>query len=198
MIITRTAKFIDGKMVYDPPLTAAEKAADAARFKEMVSTRRAPGLNGTDRAFLEGDVIHHGLAGKTPAMQAHMVKKAREAGINITGKVFKGALADQRGAGDPMAWVGGTDDVIAACKAKNLVCRGSVNYDDGYQPPPPADVPLSDKIIKETAQEYLAADPTWARKPRELREMIIDKHGAPAKGRSPRKPKQDFSHIPDP
>lgn len=197
MIITRTAKFIGGKMVYDPPLTDAEKAADAKRFTEMVSTRRAPGLNGTDRAFLEGDVIHHGLQDKTPAMARHMVKKAREAGINITGKVYKSSLADQRGAADPMAWVGGTDDVLAACKAKNLICRGSVNY-EGTPPPPTPDCPLSDRIIKETARSYIAADPTWASKPHELCEMIIDKHGAPAKGRSPQKPKQDFSHIPDP
>lgn len=196
MIITRTAKFIDGKMVYDPPLTKAEKAADANRFAEMVSTRKAPGLNGTDRAFLEGDVIHHGLQNQAPFMREHMVEQARKAGINITGKVYKSGLADQRGPADPMAWVGGTDDVLAACKAKNLNCRGSVNH-KGHELPPKPDVLLAESLIKEQAAEYVAQNPEWKRKPEELRQMIIEKHGTPSKFKNP-KPIKIKPDVPDP
>lgn len=196
MIITRTAKFIDGKMVYDPPLTKAEKAADAKRFAEMVSTRRAPGLNGTDRAFLEGDVIHHGLNNQAPFLQEQMVSQARKAGINITGKVYKAGLADQRGAADPQAWVSGIDDVLAVCKAKNLNCRGAVNH-KAHEVPPKPDVPLAEKLIQEQAAEYVAKDPSWKKKPQELRQMIIDKHGSPSKFKNP-KPITIKPDVPDP
>lgn len=196
MIVTRTAKFIGGKMVYDPPLTAAEKAADAKRFAEMVETRQAPGLNGTDRAFLEGDVINHGLSNQAPFMREQMVLQAKKAGINITGKVYKSSLADQRGAADPMAWVGGVDDVLTACKAKNLNCRGSVNH-RAREMPPKADVPLAENLIREQAAEYVQKDPSWKDKPGELRQMIIEKHGAPSKFKRP-KPFKIKPDVPDP
>lgn len=185
MIITRTAKFVNGKLVYDPPLSGAEKAEDARRFAEMVQCRRGPAYNGSDRTFMEGDVLGHGLADMPMPIQEHFISEAKRAGISIAGKVYKGGLADQRGPRDPGAWVGGQDDVLAVAKARDLVVRGTnVQYDSGSQPIPKPAKPLSDKLVAEFSEKYIAADPKWKAKPQELKEMVIDTHGAPANERA--------------
>jgi hypothetical protein len=197
MKITRTATLVGGVMVYDPPYTDEELRAQALSFQEMLKSRRAPVMKGSDRAFLEGDVIHHGLQGIRRDMAEHMVAEARRAGINITGKVYKGGLADQRGPADPEAWVGSTDDVLAVCKRKKLRCNGIVHYEPPPAPPPP-DVPLAPHIVEDLAREYIAEDPDLSRKPiQEIREMVIDKHGTPSKFRNPPK-KKSYDDVPDP
>lgn len=195
MNVTRTGKFENGKFVYYPPLTKAEIAADKQRFAEMCQARRGPALNGTDRAFLEGDVIHHGLQHLRKEDALKHVEMARKAGIDITGKVYKSGLSDQRGPADPMAWVGSRDDVINACIVNKKRCRGSVTY-QGPELPPEPDCPLSEKVIRDISNEYVAANPDLSRKPHELREMVIEKHGAPAHGK--KKKKGNYDQTPDP
>lgn len=170
----RTMKRIDGKVVWDPPYTASEDAAKKELFSDMCRSRIAPGGNGTDRTFMNSnDVLHHGLGDHPQWLQEMIVKRARKAGINITGKVFKGGLGR---AENPDAWVGGTSDVLEVCRRRNLTCEGIVNH-RGHEEMPSDDMPLAADLVAEAAQHYVAEDPNWAKKPQELREMVIDRHG---------------------
>lgn len=179
----RTLKMVDGKPVWDPPYTAKELAAKRELFGQMCQSRIAPGGNGTDRTFMnDRDVRNHGLNGRVPDWMAEAyIREAKKAGIDIAGKVYKGSLADGRGPACPDAWVGGLSDVLAVAKKRNLKVDGIVNYDSGYDPPPPPDIPMAEDLVQSKARQKIAADPKWKEKhPQELREAVIDAHGAPA------------------
>lgn len=178
----RTCKTINGKLVWDPPFTKAEEAANRRKFAEMCETRTAPNLNGVNENYLRGQVIHHGIGHLPMFMQQQIIGQAKAAGIDITGKVYRAGLADRRGSADPEAWVSDTGDVLAVCKRRNLSAEGIVNH-KGHAVHT-EDVPLADGIIKGLAREYVAKDPKLAKDPHELREMIVEKHGAPANKRS--------------
>lgn len=177
---------------------ACEARGLAAEFDRMVETgctpqfaamcllRQAPGTKGTDRALMQGDVLNHGLADMPVWLQEMHVAKAKAAGISIAGKVYKGGLADGRGPADPAAWVGGVDDVLEVARKRDLhVYDGVVTHTPVRDIVPKPDVPLAPKLVEGLVNDYLQADPGLAAKPRqELREMVIDKHGARAAWRS--------------
>lgn len=191
MNITRTARIENGKLVWDRPYTLEEKRENEQRFLDMTRSKIAPGTGGTDRAFLQGHVLNHNLQDMPVWMQQNYVTRARKAGINITGKVYKSGLADKRGPADPRAWVSDLNDVRHVCEDRSLYCEGSFHHTP-EQPPPTPDCPLADSAIAECAMDYLAEDPSWALKPQELKEMIVEKHGAPAAYKTPIK----FSDVP--
>ena len=146
-------------------------------FAAMLAQRRPPGALGTDRAFLEGT---HSWGDKLWTQNAEGIHDtAKKAGISTQGKVYKGGLGKPN---DPMAWVSGRDDVIAACKAKGLSSTGSVNY----QSPPqkPKRKVLASDICDNYVRGILATEPETRekvkRKPKlinEVRERVIAKHG---------------------
>ncbi len=184
MNITRTAKIVNGKLVYDVPPTESELAADAARFAGMLQARQAPGTANTDRAFLEGQ---HSCGFDTePDWFKEMVhSKAKAAGVNTVGKKYVGQLADERGIADPLAWVSGLDDVKAVVKERNLNCP---NLGIQGEPTPAVDIPLAEKHIESIDRDYAIQDPNWKKKKKQYRrEAIIDAHGAPAAGKGKRK-----------
>lgn len=185
-VINRVVRIKNGKKIYDPPMTPDEVEADRQRFAEMCRVRKAPGTMGTDRAFLEGQ-HNHGFTEEPDFMQGMLVTKAKEAGINITGKKYVGGLADHRGPKDPMAWVSDTHEALAVAKARNLDVTGVVNH-RAHEVDPPKDVPLAENRIRDLDRMYAAKDPSWKRKRKqERREAIIDAHGAPAKNKGARK-----------
>lgn len=176
----RTCKLVNGEFVYDPPYTPEELEAHKARFADMCESHVAPGGHGTDRSLMDcSSVINHGLTGPT-FLQEYTVNRARAAGINITGKVYKSGLADYRGPACPDAWISSVSDVHAVAERRNLTVQGMVNH-KGREVPPKPDKPLSERLIREISGRYLAADPKWRERPKqELREMVVAQHGAPA------------------
>jgi len=184
MKITRTAKFVNGKMVWEPPFTPAEQAEREASFNAMVASGIPPAYPGSEKTFLHGASINHGLADHPSWMQEGMIRMAHEAGINTHGKVYKGGIADGRGPRDPEAWVSTMQDVLDVAKRRNLTIKsgagiGGVNHEGVLMPPPP-DVALNPRIVKTKMQEMIANNPELATADkRELAEQIIDKHGAP-------------------
>lgn len=164
------------------------KKGNTPQFAAMIAMRQPPGTKGTDRALLEGDIIHHGLQHYPDWFKEMAIGRARKAGIDVAGKVYKSGLADSRGPECPDAWVGGTDDILRVCKKRNLSCRGIVNY-TGHDTPPTPDVPLAEDLIQESIPDMLMQEPKLAKDPVQLREAIIEKHGAPAAKRAPRKTK---------
>lgn len=194
MNITRTAKFVNGKMVYDPPYTAEELRLQKQKFAEMCQARRAPMMGGSERALMEGDVLNHGLSGEHPGVAAQYIAKAKYAGIDITGKVYKGGLADGRGPGDPDAWVSGVDDVLRVAKKKNKNLTGVINYRAVEMPPPP-DVPLSDQAIAEIAPVYLQRHPDFKGDIRDLKAAVTEEHGAPVRKQKKRFTKAQLAKL---
>lgn len=196
----RTAKKVNGKIVWDPPYTESELKHKRSLFDDMVQSKIPPGYAGQiDRRYLSGKVLDHGIGHLPSFMQQEAIYKARKAGIDITGKIYVSGLADGRGAGCPDAWVGGVDDVKAACVRLGKSCEGLVNYSAPEKPPAP-DVELAEPIVREFAQKYAEEDPKLARDPVQLREMVIEKHGAPAQRRATPKfrCRQDIDRIPEP
>lgn len=186
MNITRTAQMVAGKLVYTPPFTAAEEAHNKKLFEEICYTKQAPGTQGTDRAFLEGH-HNHGFDREPEWMQYMILNKAKMAGVQTQGKVYKGGLADARGPADPRAWVSDTHDVKKVCEERNYDCRGAVTAKGELVERPP-DVPLAEKLIEGITADYLEKDPDLKRKPKqEVREMVIATHGTPAKFKGPSK-----------
>jgi hypothetical protein len=150
------------------------------RWAEMVATKCPPGTKGTDRAFLEGRQNNQQLD-DLPKLQAqYMVREARQAGINISGKHYVAGIADKRGWRDPAAWVSSNDDVLKVARQRRLSVSGTVNYDPG--PAPRKTVKLSESIIKEEMRKELRKHPRANKG--ELREKIIDKHAYKLKGRT--------------
>lgn len=149
------------------------------RWAEMCALQIAPGTKGTDRAFLEGRQNNQQLD-ELPERQAkYMVREAKNAGINISGKYYCAGLADSRGWRDPAAWVTSNDDVLKVARKRRLAVSGSVNYDPG---PAPRQVKvLSEGIIKDEMRKELRKNPRANKG--ELREKIIDKHAYKVKGR---------------
>lgn len=151
------------------------RKGESHNFAEMAATRTAPGLNGTETAFFRGKHQNQGL--EDNFMGERMRKLARKAGISIEGKVFIGQMADKRGAEDPRAWVSSPSEIKRWCEETGAGCDGLVKV-KASPPPPPVQCRLGEDIVQEKMQEYLKKDPSRAANLPELREEIIERHGA--------------------
>lgn len=143
----------------------------------MAATRIAPGTMGTDRAFMEGRMLNHGLD-PCPWNQQYIMSTAKRAGVVTTGKVYCSQLADKRGPADPRAWVSGVDDVRAVCRDRGWGCSGSVRI-QGAEPPPVEVEALAPDLVQEIMQKRLAENPDLKNKLDDLREEVIETHGTP-------------------
>ncbi|MFO0452128.1 MAG: hypothetical protein ACK52I_26330 [Pseudomonadota bacterium] len=142
------------------------------KWAAMCVTQTPPGTRGTDRALMEGryagqwlDEMHKDHANK-------IVREAKAAGINISGKFYCSGLADKRGHCDPAAWIESTGDIKRVAEERNLTVHGIVNHKG--RPEPPKRVKLNEKIVKRLVAEERKRHP--GKKAGELREMVIEKH----------------------
>lgn len=139
------------------------------RFAEMCALQTPPGTKGSDRAFFEGRSNQQQFD-QMPARQAQwLLKEAKQAGINPTGKYYLGGLADKRGWKDPKAWVSNIDDVKRVAQERNLHVEGAVTVEG--RPVPPKRTALNERIIREEMR----------RNPGMSRDAIIEKHAHPKK-----------------
>lgn len=146
----------------------------APRFAEMCALQIAPGVKGTDRAFMEGR-LNNEQFNKMPKDHArNILTLARRAGINPNGKYYCSGLADKRGPADPMAWVDGAGDVKRVASQRNLTVSGAVEHKGVAQPRPKAPV-LSERLTREMMRVEKKSHPTM--KQGELRELVQDKYG---------------------
>ena len=94
--------------------------------------------------------------------------------------MYKGGIGRPN---DPMAWVGNSGDVLAACKEKGLSCEGAVSYKA-----PERRIKkkrLADDIAHGFMQKELASDPSLRERVKknpkklvELKEKVVEKHGS--------------------
>jgi len=114
-------------------------------FALMCSLQQPPGTRGSDRADL-------------PKRQANwMVKEAKAAGINPSGKFYLSGIADKRGHLDPEAWVDSVADVKRVAKKRNLSVQGMVNVQSS-EVPRKSEI-LNPKIEQELAKKELSKHP---------------------------------------
>lgn len=128
------------------------------QFAEMVALQQPPGTRGTDRAFMEGRNAGEWLNSMPKRQADRMVREARQAGINTSGRFYMGGLADKRGHRDPEAWVDGAGDVLRVAQKRNLEVHGIVDY----VPPqrePPKEVDINPSILREHVRKEMKANP---------------------------------------
>lgn len=141
-------------------------------FALMCALQQPPGAKGTDRAFQEGRLDGNWLD-KMPKHQAQrIVREARAAGIDITGKQYVSGLADKRGHMDPLAWVSDTADVKRVAKARNLTVQGAVNHQGVETIRKTKEI--SKQIENRLVQQEMAQNPKL--KKAEAREVVREKH----------------------
>jgi hypothetical protein len=164
-----------------PDAVATYKAAlpYGERWAEMCATRCPPGTKGSERAFLEGRQNNEQFDTLPKRQAQYMIREAKQAGINPSGKYYCAGIADGRGWRDPAAWVSSNDDVLKVAKARRMAVSGSVNYDPG--PAPPQRKLLAESIVRDEVRKEKRKNPTANAK--ELRAKVIEKHAYRAKGR---------------
>ena len=148
------------------------------RWAMMSAVRRAPQMKNSDRTFNEGR--RRMMNGMDAVNQRKILELARKAGINTQGKFYVGGLGTYT---DKCAWVSTIDDMREVVQKRNLNASGVLNV-QGLEVPPPPPVPLAEPLVKEYMGKYLKRDPALRercrKRPkarRELREMVITKHG---------------------
>jgi hypothetical protein len=128
------------------------------RWAEMAALQQPPGTTGTDRAFQQGRLDGNWMDDMPVHMARRIVREAKAAGIDITGKQYMSGLADKRGHCDGEAWVSDLSDVRRVAKKRNLQVRGIVNID--AHETPPVRVDLDPKIARELAKKEIAKNPS--------------------------------------
>ena len=147
-------------------------AAQRAHYDECLANGCTPGLaemfalqvapmSWSEREFLEGhcngkqfeDVPHVGELYR---------KEAVKAGVNPTGKIYHGGIAEYPG--DPKAWIDGRSHLKSICEANGWGCRGAVNT-KLRNDVEPTKVDVAEHIVEQYARKAVAADPALARKP---------------------------------
>lgn len=145
------------------------RAGNAPGFAAMLALRSPPGSR-SDREFCRDFAHGKQFDNMGRASREYILREAKRAGINITGKIFKSGLGKPS---DPLAWVADRHDVLKTAQAKNLFVRGRVNYDPPELPPPPP-TPLAPDMLKNRVLRQTAANPDLAAKCRESKKVMRD------------------------
>jgi hypothetical protein len=132
------------------------------RFAAMCALQQPPGTKGTDRAFMQGRYAQEWMANMPKGQAAWMIREAKSAGINTSGRFYMGGIADKRGHLDPEAWVDSTADVLRVAKKRDLEVHGIVDYVPP-QKPPPKEVDINPKILREHVRKEMKANPKLKR-----------------------------------
>jgi hypothetical protein len=143
------------------------KAGNNPGFAAMLALKTPPGSK-SDREFAR-DFAHGKQFDKMgKASREHILREAKRAGINITGKIFKSGLGKPS---DPLAWVSDSGDVLRTAKLKGLHVTGRVNYTPPELPPPPP-VPLAQDLLRNRVLAKTAADPALAARCRKNPKLV--------------------------
>jgi hypothetical protein len=111
---------------------------------------------------MEGRLAGQWLDGLPKKQAEWMVREAKAAGINTSGRFYMGGIADKRGHLDPEAWVDSAGDVLRVAKKRDLEVHGIVDY----VPPqkgPPKEVDINPRILREHVKKELKQNPRMRR-----------------------------------
>lgn len=147
-------------------------AGQSPLFAEMCALQQPPGTKGTDRAFQQGRLDGNWLDDLPPRQAKKMVREAKAAGINISGKQYMSGLANKLGHCDPRAWVSDVSDVKQVAKDRNLSVSGivTVNAPEVFQ----KQVDLNPRIASGLAKKEIARNPSLSM--RDALAKVKEKH----------------------
>jgi hypothetical protein len=145
------------------------------RFAEMCALQAAPAVHGTNDNWMRGRRDGNWMDSLPKKQAQWMLREAKAAGIDPTGKYYMSGIADSRAHLDPEAWVSGKDDVLRVAKKRRLEVKGQINYTppEGVEPPKRTKG-LNPKLVKELAKREAASEPGLSRQAAEQR--IREKH----------------------
>lgn len=151
------------------------EAGQTPRFAEMCALQAAPAVHGTDDSWMHGRRDGNWMDGLPKRQAQWMVREAKAAGIDITGKYYMSGLADKRGHLDGEAWVGSRADVLRVAKKRKLELKGQINYTppEGVAPPQRRNA-MNPKLVRQMARKEMAAEPGLTRQAAEAR--VREKH----------------------
>lgn len=151
-------------------------------FALMAVSRAAPVMGNCDRAFCEHQ--HNYMTREVGDMNRKlMVENARKAGISTEGKTYCGFIGQYD---DPMAWVSGREDAVAACKAKGISTDGTLKVKSPRKEQAPTKRFLAADLVEDQAVRILKSEPKTLEKfkagklkKEALRERVRAEHGPP-------------------
>ena len=167
-----------GEAIYDPPLSKTEIDRGRKNMREMITSRKFPGVK-TENTFFSGRGTLSDQFKDDPWYLEKIIEGARARGYEPNpNDVYLTQLATD-GDGDPDAFVSqadGMSKIRKVCESKKLYCEdlGTERYEVAPTPP----VRLAEDLVQEKVAEY-KADPEYSTMgDQELREFVVDKHGA--------------------
>lgn len=167
-------KVIDGKYV-----SFDDSPPPESRLREVLDGRKMPAIR-TDAQFL----ANHGTLDKQfegdDRQLTAITDTAKKRGYNPSpNDTYIPTLA--RYPGDPLAFVPADspkNHIKKVCETTDRACEGDVSVQRESKKPPKS-VRLGEDLIQEEAAMRIMKNPEEARKPKEqLRNEILDKHGA--------------------
>lgn len=166
-----------GEAIYDPPLSKTEIDRGRNNMREMINARKFPGVK-TESTFFSGRGTLDQQFKDDPWYLERIIEGARARGYEPNpNDVYMSQLAD--GDGDPDAFISqadGMSKIRKVCESKKLHCEelGTERYDVAPKPT----VKLAEDLVQEKMAEY-KADPEYSSMgDQELREFVVDQHGA--------------------
>lgn len=179
---TTTYPVISGNPAVQSHYETMRRNGESHSIAEMCATRFAPKMHGSERALLEGLTENHRIS-RMPEDQLDLrIAQARAAGVNTQGKVYADELARPGMTNDPEAWISGRDDFERVCRKNGWGCKKLGIKAAQYQPEKKAPR-LAEPLVREMMGRKLESmDPGERQKTdlRELREQVIEDHGATA------------------
>jgi hypothetical protein len=139
------------------------RSGQSERWALMCALQEPPGTRQTERAFFEGRNNGEWL-NKLPKKQAErMLQAAREVGVNPSGKIYFGGIADKRGIYDPEAWVADASDVKRVAEKRGMDVDGAIQHRSSGRPVKKSVDIAPDILKRETAYE-LSKNPQLSKK----------------------------------
>ena len=167
------------KVVNGVLIKCDENPPPESRMQEMLDSRRVPAIR-TDAQFLK----NHGTLDKQFEGDSRQLETitntAKQHGYTPSpNDTYIPTLA--RYPGDPLAFVPADSPkthIRKVCESTDRACEGDVSVERTSKRPPKS-VRLGEDLIQEEAAMRIAENPDEASKPKEqLRNEILDKHGA--------------------
>jgi hypothetical protein len=138
------------------------EAGQNPRFAEMCALQVAPGTRGSDRAFMQGRYNGEFFNNMPPPLARRLIREARAAGINVSGKFYMGGLADKRAHRDPAAWIDSVADIKRVARERDLHVTGIVEHTPPEKAPPKS-VDIAPDILREHVRKEMKANPKLKR-----------------------------------
>ena len=167
----------DGTVSYSPPLPESEIRRGRNNIREAMKSKRFPGVK-TENTFFSGRGTLADQFKDDPEFLQQIIDGAKAKGYNPSpNDIYLQSVA--REDGDPDAFVSQADGlgkIRKVCEQRGLYCEelGA----ERREVAPPEKIALAEDLVAEKVAEYKSV-PEFAGKPDgELRELVIEKHGA--------------------